>query len=173
MERSLVLVKPDGVRRGLTGEVIRRIEAKGYTLVRLELREATRELLAEHYAEHEGKPFYEPLVEVMLSGPVAAMVLEGERVIEGFRSLAGATDPTAAAPGTIRGDLGRDWGLKVQQNLVHGSDAPESAARDRGRPRTARRRTGRTRSRPSAIRRSGRRSRRSSACRTARCSAGT
>ena len=131
-ERSLVLVKPDGVRRGLTGEVIRRIEAKGYSLVALELRDATPELLAEHYAEHEGKPFYEPLVEFMLSGPVAAMVLEGERCIEGFRSLAGATDPTVAAPGTIRGDLGRDWGLKVQQNLVHGSDAPESAAREIG-----------------------------------------
>ena len=129
-QRTLVLVKPDGVRRGLTGEVIRRIEAKGYSLVALELRTATRDLLAAHYAEHEGKPFYEPLVEFMLSGPVAAMVLEGERVVEGFRSLAGATDPTAAAPGTIRGDLGRDWGLAVQQNLVHGSDAPESAERE-------------------------------------------
>jgi nucleoside-diphosphate kinase len=131
-ERSLVLVKPDGVRRGLTGEVIRRIEAKGYALVALELRTPTPELLAEHYAEHEGKPFYAPLVEFMLSGPVAAIVIEGQRCIEGFRSLAGATDPTAAAPGTIRGDLGRDWGLKVQQNLVHGSDAPESAAREIG-----------------------------------------
>jgi nucleoside-diphosphate kinase len=130
MERTLVLVKPDGVRRGLTGEVIRRIEAKGYALVRLELRTATRELLAEHYAEHEGKPFYEPLVEFMLSGPVAALVVEGERVIEGFRSLAGATDPVVAAPGTIRGDLGRDWGLSVQQNIVHGSDSPESAERE-------------------------------------------
>ena len=132
MERTLVLVKPDGVRRGLTGEVIRRIEAKGYRLVRLELREATREQLAEHYAEHEGKPFYEPLVEFMLSGPVAAMVVEGERVVEGFRALAGATDPTVALPGTIRGDLGRDWGLAVQQNLVHGSDATESAEREIG-----------------------------------------
>ena len=132
MERSLVLVKPDGVRRGLTGEVIRRIEAKGYGLVALELRSATPEILAEHYAEHEGKPFYEPLVEFMLSGPVAAMVIEGERCIEGFRSLAGATDPTAALPGTIRGDLGRDWGVAVQQNLVHGSDSEESAAREIG-----------------------------------------
>jgi nucleoside-diphosphate kinase len=130
MERTLVLVKPDGVRRGLTGEVIRRIEAKGYTLSRLELREATRELLAEHYAEHEGKPFYEPLVEFMLSGPVVAMVVEGQRVVEGFRALAGATDPTVALPGTIRGDLGRDWGLAVQQNLVHGSDSVESAERE-------------------------------------------
>jgi nucleoside-diphosphate kinase len=130
MERSLVLVNPDGVRRGHTGEVIRRIEAKGYTLAAVELRTATREILAEHYAEHEGKPFYGPLVEFMLSGPVLAVVIEGERCIEGFRSLAGATDPTTAAPGTIRGDLGRDWGLAVQQNIVHGSDSPEAAERE-------------------------------------------
>ena len=99
MERSLVLVKPDGVDRGLTGEVIRRIEAKGYRLVRLERRKATRELLDAHYAEHQGKPFFEPLVEFMLSGPVVAMVVEGQRCIEGFRSLAGATDPTVGGPG--------------------------------------------------------------------------
>ena len=129
-ERSLVLVKPDGVSRGLVGEVLRRVEAKGYTLVALDLRVPARELLAAHYAEHEGKPFYEPLVEFMTSGPVAAAVIEGERCIEGWRSLAGATDPTAAAPGTVRGDLGRDWGSKVQQNLVHGSDSPESAVRE-------------------------------------------
>ncbi len=132
LERTLVLVKPDGVRRGLTGEVIRRIEAKGYTLVALELRTATPELLAGHYAEHLGKAFYEPLVEFMLSGPVVAMVVEGQRCIEGFRALAGATDPSVALPGTIRGDLGRDWGLAVQQNIVHGSDSPESAAREIG-----------------------------------------
>ncbi|MFN2562402.1 MAG: nucleoside-diphosphate kinase [Jatrophihabitans sp.] len=130
VERTLVLVKPDGVARGLTGEVLRRIEAKGYRIVALEQRRATPELLAEHYAEHLGKPFYDPLVEFMLSGPVVAVVAEGARVIEGFRSLAGATDPTVAAPGTIRGDLGRDWGLKVTQNVVHGSDSPESAARE-------------------------------------------
>ncbi|MFZ2012999.1 MAG: nucleoside-diphosphate kinase [Nocardioides sp.] len=130
MERTLVLVKPDGVRRGLVGEVIRRIEDKGYTLARVELRTATRELLAEHYAEHEGKPFYEPLVEFMSSGPVVAMVVEGQHVVESFRSLAGATDPTKAAPGTIRGDLGRDWGTPAQQNIVHGSDAVESAERE-------------------------------------------
>ncbi len=129
-ERTLILVKPDGVRRGEVGEVVRRVEAKGYHLVAVELRSATPELLAEHYAEHVGKPFYEPLVEFMLSGPVVAVVAEGERVIEGFRALAGATDPTVALPGTIRGDLGRDWGLKVVQNLVHGSDSPESAARE-------------------------------------------
>jgi nucleoside-diphosphate kinase len=130
MERTLVLVKPDGVRRGLTGDVIRRIESKGYRLVRLELRSATPELLASHYAEHEGKPFYGPLVEFMLSGEIVSMVVEGERVVEGFRSLAGSTDPTTAPPGTIRGDLGRDWGEKVQQNLVHGSDSVESAERE-------------------------------------------
>jgi nucleoside-diphosphate kinase len=132
LQRTLVLVKPDGVARGLTGEVLRRIEAKGYTLAALELRRATPELLAEHYAEHQGKPFYEPLVEFMLSGPVVALVAQGHRAIEGFRSLAGTTDPTGAAPGTIRGDLGRDWGLKVAQNLVHGSDSPDSAAREIG-----------------------------------------
>jgi nucleoside-diphosphate kinase len=130
IERSLVLVKPDGFARGLSGEVLRRIEAKGYTLAALAVTTPTREQLSEHYAEHEGKPFYEPLVEFMLSGPVAAMVVEGARVIEGFRSLAGATDPTVSAPGTIRGDLGRDWGLAVQQNIVHGSDSPEAAERE-------------------------------------------
>jgi nucleoside-diphosphate kinase len=120
------------VARGLTGEILRRIEAKGYELVDIRMLTADRELLAQHYAEHEGKPFYEPLVEFMQSGPVVAMRVAGDRVIEGFRSLAGTTDPTGAAPGTIRGDLGRDWGLKVQQNLVHGSDAPESAQRELG-----------------------------------------
>ena len=129
-ERTLILVKPDGVRRNLVGEILRRVEAKGYQLVAVELRTATRELLAEHYAEHVGKPFFEPLVEFMLSGPVLAVIAEGQRVIEAFRALAGATDPTAAQPGTIRGDLGRDWGLPVAQNLVHGSDSPDSAARE-------------------------------------------
>ena len=130
VDRTLVLVKPDGVRRGLAGEILRRIEAKGYTLVAVELKQATEELLAQHYAEHEGKPFYAPLVEFMSSGPTLAVVAEGQGVVPGFRSLAGTTDPTTAAPGTIRGDLGRDWGLKVQQNLVHGSDSAESAARE-------------------------------------------
>ncbi|QTE30536.1 nucleoside-diphosphate kinase [Pengzhenrongella sicca] len=129
-ERTLILVKPDGVARGLAGEILRRVEAKGYSLVAVELRTASAELLGAHYAEHEGKPFYPPLVEFMASGPVLAVVAEGQRVIEGFRALAGTTDPSSAAPGTIRGDLGRDWGLKVQQNLVHGSDSPESAARE-------------------------------------------
>ena len=131
-ERSLVLVKPDGFARGLTGEVLRRIEAKGYTLVALQVLTPDVERVHQHYAEHEGKPFFEPLVSFMSSGPVAAVVIEGERCIEGFRALAGATDPTAAAPGSIRGDLGRDWGEKVQKNIVHGSDSPESAAREIG-----------------------------------------
>jgi nucleoside-diphosphate kinase len=129
-ERTLVLVKPDGVRRGLTGEVLRRVEAKGYALVALELRTATRDLLEAHYAEHVGKPFYEPLVDFMSSGPVVAAVVEGHRVVEGWRTLMGTTDPTTAAPGSIRGDLARDWGKKVQENLVHGSDSPDSAARE-------------------------------------------
>ena len=130
VEETLVLVKPDGVTRNLTGEILRRIEAKGYQLVDIKLVQADLDLLAKHYEEHQGKPFYEPLVEFMQSGPVVAMRVAGNRVIEGFRSLAGTTDPTTAAPGTIRGDLARDWGLKVQQNLVHGSDSPESAARE-------------------------------------------
>ena len=129
-EKTLILVKPDGVRRGLVGEVIARIESKGYTISSLRMLHADRALLERHYAEHQGKPFFEPLVEFMMSGPIVAMVAEGNRVIEGFRSLAGVTDPTVAAPGTIRGDLARDQGTKVVQNIVHGSDSPESAARE-------------------------------------------
>jgi nucleoside-diphosphate kinase len=130
VEETLVLVKPDGVARNLTGEILARIEAKGYQLVDIKLVDASRELLEKHYEEHQGKPFFEPLVEFMESGPIVAVRVAGNRVIEGFRALAGTTDPTTAAPGTIRGDLGRDWGLKVQQNLVHGSDSPESSARE-------------------------------------------
>ncbi|QAY70533.1 nucleoside-diphosphate kinase [Xylanimonas protaetiae] len=130
IERTLVLVKPDGVRRGLAGEVLRRVEAKGYTLVGVELVNAKEDLLARHYAEHVGKDFYQPLVDFMMSGPILAVVVEGQRVIEGFRSLAGATDGTLASPGTIRGDFARSWGSKVMQNIVHGSDSPESAARE-------------------------------------------
>lgn len=129
-ERTLVLVKPDGVARGLVGQVISRIESKGYVIQALRMLNADRALLEEHYAEHVGKSFYEPLVEFMLSGPIVAIVAEGERVIEGFRSLAGVTDPTLAAPGTIRGDLARDQGTKVVQNIVHGSDSPASAERE-------------------------------------------
>jgi len=129
-EQTLILIKPDGVKRGLVGEVIARVERKGYKITNLRMLTADRNLLAKHYAEHEGKPFYEPLMEFMASGPIVAMVAEGERVIEGFRKLAGATDPTTAEPGTIRGDLARDQGTKVVQNIVHGSDSPESASRE-------------------------------------------
>lgn len=130
MQATLVLCKPDAVRRNLIGEIIARCERKGYTVADLKLVQPNREILAKHYAEHEGKPFYEPLLEFMLSGPVVAIKLEGDSVIQGFRSLAGTTDPTTAAPGTIRGDLGRDWGTKVIQNLVHGSDSEETASRE-------------------------------------------
>ncbi|RLP72774.1 nucleoside-diphosphate kinase [Mycetocola tolaasinivorans] len=132
VEETLVLVKPDGVARKLSGEIIRRIEAKGYSVVDLRMVQPERSRLEAHYAEHQGKPFYEPLVAFMLEGPVVAIRVAGDRVIEGFRVLAGTTDPTLAAPGTIRGDFGRDWGLAVQQNLVHGSDSVESAERELG-----------------------------------------
>lgn len=131
-ERTLVLVKPDGVERNLTGQVLARIETRGFRLVELQKLDATREILTAHYAEHEGKPFFEPLVEFMMSGPVVAAVFEGDSVIESFRAMAGVSDPVKAAAGTIRGDLGRDWGEKVQKNIVHGSDSPESAEREIG-----------------------------------------
>ncbi|ASY34975.1 MULTISPECIES: nucleoside-diphosphate kinase [Streptomyces] len=126
-QRTLVLLKPDAVRRGLVGEVIGRIERKaGWSVTALELRELDRGTLETHYAEHVGKPFYEPLVAFMLSGPVVALVVEGERVIEGVRTLAGPTDPIAAAPGSIRGD----FGTIVRENLIHASDSEDSAARE-------------------------------------------
>ena len=130
LEETLVLIKPDGVARGLVGEVISRIESKGYAIDAVRMLQADRAILEKHYAEHIGKPFYEPLVEFMMSGPIVAIVASGNRVIEGFRSLAGVTDPTVAAPGTIRGDLARDQGTKVVQNIVHGSDSIESATRE-------------------------------------------
>ena len=130
MERTLILVKPDGVKRNLVGEVLSRIETKGYKIVALKMVEVDRSLLVRHYAEHEGKAFFEPLLEFMSSGPIVALVAEGNRVIEGFRKLAGATDPTVAEPGTLRGDLARDQGTKVVQNIVHGSDSVESANRE-------------------------------------------
>jgi nucleoside-diphosphate kinase len=132
VERSLVLVKPDGVKRALTGTIIERIERKGIRVVAMDLRTLPRELVEEHYAEHQGKPFFEPLVSFMLSGPVVAMVIEGHRCIEAFRTVSGATDPVKAAPGTIRGDLATDVGTTVVQNLVHGSDSPASAEREIG-----------------------------------------
>ena len=126
-ERTLVLVKPDGVSRKLVGEVVARIERKGLDLVALELRTIDRELAAQHYAEHDGKPFFDSLLEFITSGPVFSAVVEGPRAIAAWRQLAGGTDPVEkAAPGTIRGD----FGLETQFNLVHGSDSPESAARE-------------------------------------------
>ena len=125
-ERPLVLIKPDGVGRGLVGEVIARIERKGLTLAALELRTVDRSLAEQHYAEHAGKPFFDSLLEFITSGPLVTAIVEGPRAIEAFRQLAGATDPVKAATGSIRGD----HALEVQFNIVHGSDSPESAKRE-------------------------------------------
>jgi nucleoside-diphosphate kinase len=125
-ERTLVLIKPDGVRRGLAGEILARIERKGLRIVAMDLRTVGKDLAETHYAEHEAKPFYGSLVEFITSGPLVALVAEGPRAIEAFRALAGATDPVKAAPGTIRGD----HALEVQDNIVHGSDSPDSAERE-------------------------------------------
>ena len=125
-ERTLVLIKPDGMRRGLAGEVIARIERKGMRIVAMDMRTVGRDLAETHYAEHVGKPFYGSLVDFITSGPLVALVAEGPRAIEAFRGLAGATDPVKAAPGTIRGD----YALEVQDNIVHGSDSPDSAERE-------------------------------------------
>ncbi|MFB6619193.1 nucleoside-diphosphate kinase [Streptomyces sp. NPDC085524] len=126
-QRTLVILKPDAVRRGLIGEIIGRIERKaGWTIPALELRTLDQETLEAHYGEHKGKPFYEPLMGFMASGPVVVLVVEGERAIEGVRQLAGPTDPIAAAPGSIRGD----FGSIVRENLIHASDSEESAERE-------------------------------------------
>jgi nucleoside-diphosphate kinase len=125
-ERTLVLVKPDGVRRGLIGEIVGRLERKGLTIAALELRTLSRETASQHYGEHEGKPFFGELVEFITGGPLVAIVAEGHRAVEAVRALMGVTDPVASAPGSIRGD----YALEIGQNLVHGSDSPESAARE-------------------------------------------
>ncbi len=126
MNRTLILVKPDAVARGLIGEVIARFERKGLRVVTLRYMTVERDLAERHYDEHRDKPFFGDLVEFITSGPVAAMILEGDDVVGAARQLMGATNPLEAAPGSIRGDLGLD----VQANLVHGSDSPESAARE-------------------------------------------
>lgn len=126
IERTLVLVKPDSVARGLVGQIIARYEAKGLTLVALELRTVSTELAAQHYEEHVGRPYYPGLVEFVTSGPLVAMVLEGERAVGAVRLLNGSTDSAVAAPGTIRGDLS----LSNSRNLVHASDSPETAAHE-------------------------------------------
>lgn len=129
IERTLVLIKPDGVKRRLIGEILSRIEAKGLTIAAMQLQNVSEDRARRHYAEHEGKPFFGSLVEFITSGPVVAAIVEGPRAIAAFRQIAGGTDPVEkAAPGSIRGDLA----LITQDNLVHGSDSPESAAREIG-----------------------------------------
>lgn len=126
-ERTLVLIKPDGVQRRAIGDIIGRIERKGLTIAALELKHVSEELARAHYAEHDGKPFFGSLLDFITSGPVVAAIVEGPRAVAAFRQLAGGTDPVEkATPGTIRGDLG----LETQSNLVHGSDSPESARRE-------------------------------------------
>jgi nucleoside-diphosphate kinase len=125
-ERTLVLIKPDGVRRGLIGDVLSRIEGKGLRIVAMDLRTLDVPGAEMHYAEHSSKPFFGSLLEFITSGPLVALVAEGPRAIEAFRALAGATDPVRATPGTIRGD----HALEVQDNIVHGSDSPDSAERE-------------------------------------------
>ena len=125
-ERSLVLVKPDGVNRGLIGEVLKRIETKGWKIVALELRKLDEKTAATHYAEHDGKPLFKDLVSFITSSPLLAVVIEGPNAIAGWRQLMGATNPANALPGTIRGD----FATETQTNVTHGSDSPESAARE-------------------------------------------
>ena len=126
-ERTLVLIKPDGVERRLIGEIISRIERKGLDIAALELRQVSEDLASRHYAEHDGKPFFGSLLEFITSGPVVALIVEGPRAVTAIRQLAGGTDPVEkATPGTIRGD----FGLETQFNLVHGSDSTESAQRE-------------------------------------------
>lgn len=126
MSRTLILVKPDAFARGLTGEILSRFERKGLKIAALKLVETPRETAEEHYAEHREKPFFGELVDFITSGPLVALVLEGDNVVQAARQIIGATNPLEAAPGSIRGD----FGLQVQENLVHGSDSPESAQRE-------------------------------------------
>ena len=132
IESTLLIVKPDGVRRGLVGEVIRRVEAKGLTIDQLDLRTIERGVAEEHYGEHRDKPFFGELVDFIIGGPVVVAKISGEDAITCWRTLMGPTNPVEAAPGSIRGDLGRDWGLAAQQNIVHGSDSTQSAEREIG-----------------------------------------
>ncbi len=127
-ERTLVLVKPDGVRRGLAGEVISRLEQKGLTLVAMELRTLDRATAENHYGEHKERPFFGELVDFITGGPLVALVVEGPNAVTGTRRLMGVTNPVEATPGSIRGD----YALEIGENLVHGSDSPESAAREIG-----------------------------------------
>lgn len=128
MNRTFAMVKPDGVQKGLVGEIISRFEKKGLKMVALKIMKITPELAEKHYSEHKGKPFFADLVNFITSGPVTAMVLEGENVIPTVRTMMGATNPQDAAPGTIRGD----FALTIDENIIHGSDSPESAIREIG-----------------------------------------
>ena len=128
MQRTRVLVKPDGVRRGLAGEVISRLEKKGLTLVAMELRTLDRATAEEHYGEHRERPFFGELVDFITGGPLVAMVVEGPNAVAGTRRLMGVTNPTEATPGSLRGD----YALEIGQNLVHGSDSEQSATREIG-----------------------------------------
>ena len=128
MERTLILVKPDAFARGLTGEIIARFENKGLKIVAMRHMQVTEDLAMQHYAEHDGKPFFGELVEFITSGPIVALVLEGESAIKAARQVIGATNPLEAAPGSIRGD----FAIAVGQNMVHGSDSPESGTREAG-----------------------------------------
>ncbi len=127
-ERTLVLIKPDAVRRGLVGEIVGRLERKGFTILGMQLRTLDVEIASRHYAEHDGKPFFGDLVEFITGGPLVALAVEGHRAVEAVRTLMGVTDPVASTPGSIRGD----FALEIGQNLVHGSDSPEAAARELG-----------------------------------------
>lgn len=128
MEKTLVIIKPDGVQRGLIGEIISRLERRGVRLVALKFMSVSRSLAEQHYAIHQGQPFYEPLVNYIISAPVVVMAWEGHKAIEAVRQTVGATNPTAAAPGTIRADLA----VEIGRNLIHASDGPETAAFELG-----------------------------------------
>jgi len=126
VERTFLAIKPDGVQRGLVGEIIRRFEAKGFTLVGMKFMKVSRELAEQHYGVHRERPFFQSLVEFITSGPVVAMVWEGEGAIAAARKMIGATNPLTAEPGTIRGD----FGVNIGRNIIHGSDAPETAQQE-------------------------------------------
>jgi len=125
-ERTFFMIKPDGVHRAIVGEIVGRIEKKGYKISAIKMLHITKEMAKEHYGEHVGKPFFQPLVDFITSGPVVAMVVEGENSIEGIRTMMGKTDPKTSAPGTLRGD----FGINLSRNVVHGSDSPASAERE-------------------------------------------
>lgn len=132
MERTFIILKPDAVQRGLVGEIIQRLERRGLKIVAMKFMQVDEALARRHYAVHEARPFFAGLIQYITSAPVVAVVMEGTDAIAVVRNTVGATKPAEAAPGTIRGDLSRDWGAGVQKNIVHGSDSVESAQREIG-----------------------------------------